>query len=935
MLFSIAANPRLGFRLPRLQIRILAICVMAFSGSATQGADTWFAVKQNDLQLLDGGEFQSTNRPNIPLMSLAFRREMRPRIILDGPGKAFLGSAVGMGKIRFYGSRIKHDSNTIVVQAPAGKDVTGRLLVPNFDWTGMYELKFRIPHTLGNIANRKAFLKTQHYWYESLQEFRVPGSAWFRHLARETATLRNVKPETGLFAQAHFNADHLYSGTRAISENLSLDRVLQQPTDVVLNIDAGTIQGITTKEFEWDKMKPDKKPVADPLARMLPHNQYAVFFRDFGRFATLMDEVGKNGAPFIDSVSSSIQDEDTLGMYENQLCLSMGNAARLIGQHVVKSVAITGSDLYLSGGSELTFLLETDAPAILYAAIVAKQNEVAANTPNAERREGKSADVAWTALVSPDRSVSSYVAKIDDAKSGMRAVLITNSENQIRHLARIRAGNLRPMSDLGEYKHFRGRYQRDDADETAFIMLTDATIRDWCGPLDRIAATRRIYAGALLAEETARHMDELVRGVKQPRVIKSDMFVPNLGQLMLTKDGVTDSRYGNLEFMTPIDQLKPLQVSKQESDAYTTWRSGYERNFRKAFDPIGVSISVAEKELAMDMTVMPLMAQSNYRWIMNLVNDRKIRPDAGERHPANIFNLTLPSSPAIYVTQLLAQENAKPLQAMLGESMSVYLDDDPFWVELIESGDDFGFLMTNMDRLPVVLRIDLQNATKFLDTLAAQLEKKMRSPITFVAKEHAGVTWYQSVPPKNGDNLFGVYSNLRFVILPNENELHLSLSKKMIHDAIDRYNARQTAVKNGQPFPVHGSSWLGESTGLQLRIPPAVLKALGPNINRNLAAKSFAGLHILNEWKSRYGSQDPVGLHERIWKTRPRCAGGGEYVWNEQFKTYESTVFGHPAAPKIPKDAVNLNWINGYESGSFGLTFEKDGLRARAKIVRK
>jgi hypothetical protein len=65
-----------------------------------------------------------------------------------------------------------------------------------------------------------------------------------------------------------------------------------------------------------------------------------------------------------------------------------------------------------------------------------------------------------------------------------------------------------------------------------------------------------------------------------------------------------------------------------------------------------------------------------------------------------------------------------------------------------------------------------------------------------------------------------------------------------------------------------------------------------------------SNLPILNEWKRRYPAQDPVKLHEQFWHTTLVCPGGGRYVWNQQWQTMESTVYGHPAQPKPGPDKV-------------------------------
>ena len=66
-----------------------------------------------------------------------------------------------------------------------------------------------------------------------------------------------------------------------------------------------------------------------------------------------------------------------------------------------------------------------------------------------------------------------------------------------------------------------------------------------------------------------------------------------------------------------------------------------------------------------------------------------------------------------------------------------------------------------------------------------------------------------------------------------------------------------------------------------------------------------------------------MALHEKFWQDRLLCPGGGEYVWNDQWQTMESTVYGCPGAPKDGPPAPPL--LNAIKQGNFGLTFEDQG----------
>jgi len=107
---------------------------------------------------------------------------------------------------------------------------------------------------------------------------------------------------------------------------------------------------------------------------------------------------------------------------------------------------------------------------------------------------------------------------------------------------------------------------------------------------------------------------------------------------------------------------------------------------------------------------------------------------------------------------------------------------------------------------------------------------------------------------------------------------------------------------------------------------------MGDQYQAAMQQLAWNNLPILNEWHRLYPEIDPVELHERVWHVRLVCPGGGTFVWNEPFQTMESTVYGHPGEPKQGPAAPPL--IGQFLSADFGLTFENQGLRARAALKR-
>ena len=164
------------------------------------------------------------------------------------------------------------------------------------------------------------------------------------------------------------------------------------------------------------------------------------------------------------------------------------------------------------------------------------------------------------------------------------------------------------------------------------MFLSDATIRRWCGPRWRIATSRQTRDMAVLAELQAANLDRLVKKTAQPGPIYTDFATADIGELALDGKGVHSSVQGSLEFMTPMAEIPLRKVTKAEADAYNWWRDGYQRNWRWAFDPIALRLTLRQDRLAGDLTVMPLIAGTEYREFLSISREGEVR--GGRRRPA-------------------------------------------------------------------------------------------------------------------------------------------------------------------------------------------------------------------------------------------------------------------------------------------------------------
>jgi hypothetical protein len=161
----------------------------------------------------------------------------------------------------------------------------------------------------------------------------------------------------------------------------------------------------------------------------------------------------------------------------------------------------------------------------------------------------------------------------------------------------------------------------------------------------------------------------------------------------------------------------------------------------------------------------------------------------------------------------------------------------------------------------------------------------------------------------------------------------LTFSESLLKRAVDRQLAGPKEPKPDDSVAAV-KPWLGRHLCLQVShelLDVANTLSQG-QYRRDMQRKAWGNLAILNEWKQVFPNEDPVAVHRRVWDVELVCPSGGRYVWNDAWKTMESTLYGHPGEPKDGPPAPAL--LNTFNTASFGIDFEDNGLRARVNLQR-
>ncbi|MSR60076.1 MAG: hypothetical protein EXS05_20960 [Planctomycetaceae bacterium] len=951
---------------------LATLCGWPLAAETAPARDAYFRVPIDELKIT-AGELPKTP-PADPVFFRGFnpaREQIQPYVVLDGPGEAYVTSTGA------WETSPVAAVQALLFRVPQERDITGTLYVPKPDRDGLSQVKFSVSAAAADPQQRTPFLKGKAEYYERLLRSRIPGGSWFRYQALEVRaalagkSLPEFDPRTTI-ARDETTATQLsetfdlFSGGRAVSENLQLDRVLPLAAAEEPTVNVASLAGINVAEMDWTALTKDLKPEADPLAQIIPADQHALLFPTFNALLRLMDEADINGTPVLQAAEPRAESARTRERYEKQLCLETTALARLLGEQVVASVAFTGSDPYLRTGSDVALLFQPRNAAVLKAHLAAQHSLVLRNQPSCQKVAGAVGEVKYMGVLSPDRVVCSYLAEIG------QAVVVTNSLAQLQRLADTAAGRSEAIVSQPEYRFFRDRYPQR-RDDSALLVITDKTIRRWCGAKWRIAASRRTRAAAVMSHYQAQFLREIVEGTVEPHEIRTQFPIADLGSLRVRQGGITSSIYGTLEFQTPIAELDCTKVTKSEADMYERWRQGYQRNWSQFFDPIAVSFTVREGLLAADMTVMPLIASSDYRKFVEIASGVELKPGTGDPHAGSLLHWALAvntnSERMRWAGNLLEGPTRVSLLGWLGESISFYADADPFWTDLqaalaapesFKPGESAAlgqFVEQNIHRLPVAFTAEVKDPLKltlFLSGVRAFIEQTAPRMLEWTSQEHKGLPYVKIRATEAAVGLTPAASKLAIFYAASPRMLVLTLNEDLLKRALDR----QAAAKQGadakagkaavadsgegkpadgrqgtDPAADHPPTWAGKS--MALRVDGKVLELLEPIFGRReyqaiMQARAWSNLPILNEWKRLYSERDPLAVHQQVWGTALLCPGGGRYVWNKEFQTMESTVYGHPGQPRTGPALPQA--LRGVKQADFDVTFENRGLRAKVEV---
>jgi hypothetical protein len=438
----------------------------------------------------------------------------------------------------------------------------------------------------------------------------------------------------------------LFTGALAVQESLQLDAMRGgrpnrpavvppggKPVDPAERrkqaVAVRDLTGPTVKSHPWEEMLGRAKVDTGPLAGAVPDDFYFIEFRSLNKLLDAVELTDLWGTHLFNQATREARTQKVGDRLKAQLALETNPLLRPAYDLVVDGVAVTGSDLFLREGSDVTLLFRAKSSDALKARMDGFLDNAAKAHKDAKRTSGKYGDVDFTHLETPDRSLCVYSA-------WPSADLHVRSNSRValeRVLAAVKGKDadgkaVRRLGDTAEFRYIRTLMPRGAKEEDGLVYLSDPFIRRLVGPTVKLTERQRVlcynhlrmigHAAELYRTEQGKapaSLDDLVKAECLPgKFNEGDFTCPDGGTYALSADGLsgTCSRHGHAAFLTPCCEVPIKTVDGVAADEYKAFLEEYNRYWRVYFDPIALRLQVTPDRYRLETLVLPLIDNSIY-----------------------------------------------------------------------------------------------------------------------------------------------------------------------------------------------------------------------------------------------------------------------------------------------------------------------------------
>jgi hypothetical protein len=394
-------------------------------------------------------------------------------------------------------------------------------------------------------------------------------------------------------------------------------------------ISVASLTGPTIKSHPWEQMLSGKKPSISSLARCVPEDFYLVEFRSIAKMLEAMETSDLWGTHLFNQAAQEARTQKIGERLKEQLAIETTPLLRPFYDLVVSEMAVTGSDLFLREGSDVTLLFRFKQPQVFKARMDSFLSSAQKAHASAKKTTDSYLGVEYVHLGTPDRELDVYAAYPtadlhvrSNSLVGLRRVLEAIQGKTAK------GQEVRRLGDTDEFAYIRTIFPHGAKEEDGLVYLSDPFIRKLVGPQLKLTERRRMlcynylrmisHAALLYRTEHGKmpeSMDQLAKAGCCPGSFNDgNLRCPDGGKYALSEDGTTGicGHHGHAHFLTPCCEIPLMQVTGLEASEYQDFLREYNQYWRTFFDPIALRIQITPERYRLETIVLPLIDNSIY-----------------------------------------------------------------------------------------------------------------------------------------------------------------------------------------------------------------------------------------------------------------------------------------------------------------------------------
>lgn len=411
-----------------------------------------------------------------------------------------------------------------------------------------------------------------------------------------------------------------------------------------------SLTGPTIQGHPWEKMLAGRKPEISPLAHFIPEDFYFVEFRSLNKLLEAVETSDLWGTHFLNQSYREARTQNFGERLKQQLALETSAITRPFYDLVVEDIAITGSDLFVREGADVSLIFRLKQPEVFKTQMDGSLTKAEKSRSDVKRTTGNYLGVEYVQLASPAREVS-----VVSAYPKPNVCIRTNSLAAMKRILATMNGQAKALGATTEMAYIRTLMPRGAQEEDGFVYLSDPFIRRLVGPQLKITERRRIlcynhlrmigHASLLYQTEQGKKPASLAALAEDncsPGLFGEGLLTcPDGGTYSLAANGNTGacSHHGEAQFLTPNLEIPVTQVNGEEADEYKRFLEEYNQYWRTFFDPIALRLKLTDKQYRLETIVLPLIDNSIYSGMALAFGGKPEPLDALPVPKRNIFSL--------------------------------------------------------------------------------------------------------------------------------------------------------------------------------------------------------------------------------------------------------------------------------------------------------